>query len=395
MKSLGQDGQNLPVELAPDGSLTVDGELIGRLDGFRFAVAPDATVADRKMLLAAGEKALPAILSQRARWLASEGLQELVIADGAIVWGEHRLANIELSDDFATARIEFVRELCALPEAERKAFEGSLQQWLDTQLEPLEPLRKLAAVARDPEAGSEARALLHTVIAGHGVVSREDAGLQHLPKEMRPYLRRLGVVFGALDIFAHALLKPAPRQLLHALGIDRRPLNPAMLPVIGNEKRLPAGYRHAGSQMIRADLAEKILRAAFDARAKATPDSGKGKPPTRFRLDTALAISIGLEADNIPRLLGSAGFKCFAARKLAEGAFGPPAPDMWSWRPRRPGQQGTRHTKQAPAKSGKSNRGAKDQRQRGKSKQDNKPNRGAHEPAKGSGAFDALKELLG
>jgi ATP-dependent RNA helicase SUPV3L1/SUV3 len=395
MKSLGQDGQNLPVELAPDGSLTVDGELIGRLDGFRFAVAPDATVADRKMLLAAGEKALPAILSQRARWLASEGLQELVIAEGAIVWGEHRLANIELSDDFATARIEFVRELCALPEAERKAFEGSLQQWLDTQLEPLEPLRKLAAAARDPEAGSEARALLHTVIAGHGVVSREDAGLQHLPKEMRPYLRRLGVVFGALDIFAHALLKPAPRQLLHALGIDRRPLNPAMLPVIGNEKRLPAGYRHAGSQAIRVDLAEKILRAAFDTRAKATPDNGKGKPPARFRLDTALAISIGLEADNIPRLLGSAGFKCFAARKLAEGAFGPPAPDMWSWRPRRPGQQGTRHANRSPARTGQSKRGAKDQRQRGKPKRDSKPNRGAHEPAKGSGAFDALKELFG
>jgi ATP-dependent RNA helicase SUPV3L1/SUV3 len=165
--------------------------------------------------------------------------------------------------------------------------------------------------------------------------------------------------------------------------------------VIGNEKRLPAGYRHAGSQMIRVDLAEKILRAAFDARAKGTPDSGKGKPPARFRLDTALAISIGLEADNIPRLLGSAGFKRFAARKLAEGAFGPPAPDMWSWRPRKPSQQGTRHTKQASAKTGQSNRSAKDQRQRGKSKRDNKPNRRAHEPAKGSGAFDALKELLG
>ena len=66
MKSLGQDGQALPVELAPDGSLTVDGEPIGRLEGFRFAVDPDATVSDRKMLLAAGEKALPAILSRRA-----------------------------------------------------------------------------------------------------------------------------------------------------------------------------------------------------------------------------------------------------------------------------------------------------------------------------------------
>ena len=390
MKSLGQDGQNLPVELAPDGSLTVDGELIGRLEGFRFAVDPDATVADRKMLLAAGERALPSILSQRARWLAQDGITELEISGGEVVWGDHKLATIELSDDFSTARLAFVRELGALPEAERSKFEAALQPWLNTQLEPLEPLRKLAAAAQDPEAGSEARALLHTVIAGHGVVSREDAGLQHLPKEMRPYLRKLGVVFGALDIFAHGLLKPAPRQLLHALGIDRRPLNEAMLPVIAEGKQLPAGYRHAGSQAIRVDLAEKILRSAFDARAKAVPEDGK--PPKRFFFDTALPISIGLEADNVPRLLGSAGFKRFSAPALAEGAFGPPSPEMWSWRPRRPGQH--KHSGNRP-EGGKGKRSHSKHGKGGKPQRAAKPKQKAHEPAKGSGAFDALKELLG
>ena len=389
MKSLGQDGRALPVELAPDGALTVDGELIGRLDGFRFAVDPDATVADRKMLLAAGEKALPSILAQRAAWLAGEGLSELDIAGGGICWGEHKLADIELSDDFGTARIAFVRELNALPEAPRKTLETDLQGWLNAKLEPLEPLRKLAAAARDPGTGSEARALLHTVIAGHGVVTREDAGLQHLPKEMRPQLRKLGVVFGALDIFAHSLLKPAPRQLLRALAIDKRPLNEAMLPVLKDAKQTPAGYRPAGSQMIRVDLAEKILRAAFDARTKSTP--ADGKPPHRFLFDTALPISIGLEADNVPRLLGSAGFKRFQAKALGEGAFGPAAPDAWSWRPRKPGANGARRPH--------NDRNRKDQRGRGHAKPNHGgPPRGrkpAHEPAKSSGAFDSLKDLLG
>ncbi len=393
MKSLGQDGQNLPVELAPDGALTVDGELIGRLDGFRFAVAPDATVADRKMLLAAGERALPTILAQRAQWLASEGLGELALADGAIVWNGHRLAQIELPDDFATARIVFVRELAALPDAARIKFEAALQSWLDKQLEPLEPLRKLAAAARDPEAGSEARALLHSLIDAHGVVSREAAGLQHLPKEMRPYLRKLGVVFGALDIFAHALLKPAPRQLLHALGIDLRPLNAAMLPVIGDEKRLPAGYRRAGSQAIRVDLAEKILRAAFEARAKSGLDQKKGKAPARFRFDTALAISIGLEAANVPRLLGSAGFKRFGPRALPDGAFGPPAPEMWSWRPRRPGDRKGGNPKYKRNQTGGPAKGKGRAQGTGAKKAQNKTRQ--PDPPAGGGAFDALKELLG
>lgn len=397
MKSLGQDGSGLPVELAPDGALTVDGEPIGKLEGFRFVVAPDATVADRKMLLAAGEKALPALLTQRAQWVASDCLGELELSEGAIQWNGHRLAQVELPDDFGKARLVPARELGLLPELERKQFEAALLGWLGSQLEPLAPLRALAAAARDPAAGSEARALLHTVIAGHGSVSREDAGLQHLPKELRPYLRKLGVTFGALDIFVPALLKPAPRRLLHALGIDRRPLDEAMLPVIDEQRRLPAGYRPAGSQAIRVDLAEKILRAAFDARAKAAEAGGKGKPPSQFAIGVSLPISIGLEAANIPRLLGSAGFKRQGARALAEGAFGPPAPDMWSWRPRRPGERNDRYERDASAtkrRHGKQghNKGGSKGKPAGTGA---KPRESQHGPARAGGAFDALKELLG
>ena len=383
MKSLGQDASALPVVLEKDGRVTVEGENIGRLDGFRFSVDPEAGVADRKMLLAAGEKALPGLLTQRADWLLVEALDQLELSDGAINWVGRALATIEMPDDFGTSRLTLAREITMLPDAPRGRLEEGLQTWLSAKLEPLEPLRKLAEAARDPQAGSEARALLHTLIAGHGVVSRENAGLQHLPKELRPYLRKLGVVFGALDIFAHALLKPAPRQLLHALGIDKRALQDAMLPVIAEQKRLPAGYRPAGSQAIRVDLAEKILRAAFDARAKAMGEDKK--PPARFRIDTALPISIGLEEANIARLLGAAGFRQFRAKPLDESAFGPPAPDHWSWRPRRT-NDGPRNAR-GNAKNGKRGKPHRPNDRRGK-----KPDTG---PAKSSGAFDGLADLLG
>jgi len=385
MKSLGQDASALPVVLEKDGRMTVEGEVIGRLDGFRFSVDPDAGVADRKMLLAAGEKALPAILTQRAEWLLAEGLEQLELAKGEIRWDGRALATIEMPDDFSAVRLVLAREITLLPEAPRKRLEEGLHAWLTAKLQPLEPLRKLAEAARDPAAGSEARALLHTLIAGHGVVSRENAGLQHLPKELRPYLRKLGVVFGALDIFAHALLKPAPRQLLHALGIDKRPLQDAMLPVIAEASRLPAGYRPAGSQAIRVDLAEKVLRAAFDARAKAA--GADKKPPARFLIDPALAISIGLEEANIARLLGAAGFRQFKARPLAEGVHGPAAPDSWSWRPRRVTDGPRKHhgEDKRRGKSGNGRRGHQGGRR-------GKPDTG---PAKSGGAFDALADLLG
>ncbi len=258
MKSLGQDASALPVTLEPDGHLTVEGETIGRLEGFRFHVDPSAGVADRRMLLAAGEKALPALLANRADWLLTQGLGELAISGGAIRWQNRALADISFpghagAGNFGTPRLTLTRDLALLTEASRASLEAGLSAWLEKQLEPLEPLRKLAEAARDPAAGSQARALLITLIEARGVLSREEAGLEHLPKEMRPYLRKLGVTFGALDIFAAPLLKPAPRRLLHALGLDLRPLNEAMLPVLAEgawakgrlARRLSPG-RHAG-----------------------------------------------------------------------------------------------------------------------------------------------------
>ncbi len=375
MKSLGQDAGALPVTLEPDGHLTVEGENIGRLEGFRFHVDPSAGVADRRMLLAAGEKALPALLAQRADWLLTQGLAELAISGGAIRWEGRALAEITFpghpgAGNFGTPRLALTRDLVLLPDTAKAKLEAGLAAWLDKELEPLEPLRKLAEAARDPEAGSQARALVITLIEARGVISREDAGLENLPKEMRPYLRKLGVTFGALDIFDAPLLKPGPRRLLHALGLDLRPVQDAMLPVLAEgswaKGRLPAGYRYAGAQAIRVDLAEKIFRAAFDARATATAAHPKERHRP-FRLDLALAVSVGLEAENARRLLGSAGFRCERARPLPEGAFGPAAPDRWFWRPRQPGEKDARNGERRPDR-----REARtdDRKPRGKDRQD-------------------------
>ncbi|WP_299196745.1 helicase-related protein [uncultured Erythrobacter sp.] len=396
MKSLGQDGSALPVTLEADNSLTVEGEVIGKLDGFRFVVDPQAGLGERKMLLAAGEKALPGILAQRAEQLLAAGLDDLIVEQGSVQWHGQKLAEIVIADDFTAPRLEFARELSTLPDAAKAKLETGLSDWLTAQLEPLSPLRKLAEAARDPQAGSEARALLITLVDARGVVSREKAGLEHLPKEMRPFLRKLGVTFGALDIFAAALLKPAPRRLLHALGLDKRPLQEMMLPVLADNKTVPAGYRLAGSQLIRVDLAEKILRAAFDARAKAS--AAKQRNP-RFRLDLALPISIGLEQDNAQRLLGSAGFRLQRARVLPEGAHGPAAPDSWLWRPKRPGEENRKEAKGRgkPRHTGKKGKPGKKPPQKRGAQGARKPRDRTVDtgPARASGAFDKLADLLG
>jgi ATP-dependent RNA helicase SUPV3L1/SUV3 len=327
MKSMGKDTALLKVELGEDGAVNVEGEPIGRLDGFRFVVDPRANHADRKLLLAAAEKHLPRLLAQKANALVASELGELELADGRIARDGQPIAELEPGKEISRPRIVLAKEFRTLSQPQRERLADALVLWLEAALAPLDPLRKLEAACRDPQAGSEVRALLLQLVAGAGMVAREQAGLAHVPKEKRPFLRRLGVTIGALDVFAAGLLKPGARRLLKAIGADCRPLVDTMPAVIEAGRQLPAGYRRAGKQAVRIDMAEKLFRAAHERR---------GTSARRFRIDRALGTSMGLTDESFALLMRDAGFRHTPPRVLPEGAFGPPGPVLWDWRAPRP-----------------------------------------------------------
>ena len=88
-----------------------------------------------------------------------------------------------------------------------------------------------------------------------------------------------------------------------------------------------AGYRSLGTESLRVDSAEKLLRAAHAKRVTA--------PRSRYALDPALAVSMGLSTKGYARLLQLAGFEVRPPLLLEPGRYGPPAPPLWRWRPPR------------------------------------------------------------
>lgn len=281
-------------------------------------------------MLAAAEKHMPRLLAEKAQRLVASELGDLEIEGGKVMRGTQVVATLERGKSRARPRLVLAKELGVLEPFHRARLAEALELWFDAALAPLAPLRMIEDASLDTAAGPEVRALLLTLADRAGTVPRESAGLAVIPKEKRPLLRRLGVTIGALDVFVPALLKPGPRALLKEIGADARPLHAAMGAVTAGSKQLPAGYRRAGSQAVRVDMAEKLFRAAHEARTAAGPRA--------YRLDPALATSMGLAPDNFVRLMRDAGFRPAEGRKLAEDAFGPPAPVLWSWRPPRKDQ---------------------------------------------------------
>jgi ATP-dependent RNA helicase SUPV3L1/SUV3 len=335
MKKLGPDAGLLPVTLADDEVL-VDGEHIGVLAGFRLRIDPQARLADHKLLLAAAERHLPALLAGRAARLAEEigqGTAALALDGPRIAWEGEPVAALAAGRNLLAPRIELDPALAALPAATRQPLQAALEGWLDTALAPLAPLRALEAATREDGAGPELRALLIRLSEAGGMLERAGSGLERLGEEQRGQLRRLGVKVGALDLFLPAMLKPAAlgawRTLLAARGQALPAPVPNMPPVVALPGRSapPPGYRALGKQALRLDLAEKLLRAAHEARVAA-----RGKA---FVIDPALAISTGLTTPTYSQLLRLGGFQASMPRGLPEGAFGPPVPPRWHWRPPR------------------------------------------------------------
>lgn len=393
MKAVSKDPRLLKVELAEDNSVLVEGQTIGHLEGFRFIVDAQANHTDRKLLLAAAERHLPQLLARKADALVSTELSDLSLVNGEILRGSKPLARLVPTRIRTRPKLELAQELGTLAATRRKKLAETLEHWLEGQLAPLGAMRKLEDAAQDPASGSEVRALLIALIEHNGVIARGQAGIGHIPLEKRHFLRRLGVMIGALDVFVPALLKPAPRRLLRAIGVDQRPDGGIMGSVIDARQKFPSGYRRAGNQAIRVDMAEKLFRVAHDRRVAATS--------RRFQMDNALGISMGLAPAAINQLMREAGFfRQNRPEPLANGAYGPPAPGFWAWQP---GRKQAQSKRSSPKGGGQKTNEPENKRPNNKGPKRGKRRPSASKPARSqaeratppaNGAFAALADLI-
>ncbi|UVO51183.1 helicase [Sphingomonas sp. SUN019] len=329
-KQIGAGAGQLPVTIDAQGEVTIDSHPIGRLDGFRFTVAPEARAGDKRLLLATAEKHLAHERRIRAQAMIAGGDADFVLgAGGAIVWRGQAVARLASGPSLARPAVALDASLECLDAALRAGVSARLRRWVEESLgRALPSLASLAAAALDPGATPALRSVASALEAGAGFVERAAvrAAVEALTPDDRKRLRAAGVTIGALNLFDPRLLKPKAwqwRSELLALK-DERPVAPpagaTTLPRGVPGATLATGFRPLGAQAVRIDLVERVARAAHDARA------GRGA----FAPDPALAVSIGLEPGTIARLMAELGFR---PAPSVEGAA------RWVWRGRPPAKR--------------------------------------------------------
>jgi ATP-dependent RNA helicase SUPV3L1/SUV3 len=318
LRDIGQNASNLPVTVEPDGTVCVDGETIGRLDGFRFSVDPATRLQDRKMLLAAADRRLGKVLRVKAEELVAAADADFALLDEAgqapgIGWGGVQVAALLAGPSLLAPEIRLDRALLSLGQDMQKQVMVRLTAWSDAQKQKhLLPLVKMAESAADPAVPAVVRAVFAQLADAGGVIARTDldSALGHLDKDQRHLLRKAGIDIGVLDIYHPGLLKPGAARWRSALLAARiaKPCLPlpgpglTLLPLGDRPMQLGAriaGFRGFAEQMLRIDMAERMARAAHEAIAKNEP----------FTHASPQIVSLGLNEPAFLTLMRLAGFR--------------------------------------------------------------------------------------
>ena len=286
LRRLGQK-EAMVADVSNTGEVTVEGEFVGRLEGFRFSQDKSASGAEAKTIKSAALQALAPQFHLRAdRFYNAPDTEIDFTEQGGLMWGKDAVGKLVAGAEALKPQVEVFVDDVAGPEVAQKV-QRRLQHFIDRKIAALfEPLMNLS---RDETLTGLARGFAFQMVEGLGVLPRSSVAEEGkaLDQDARGALRKHGIRFGQFTIFMPLLLKPAPTRLRLVLWSLAKGLSdfpeapPPGLVTIPADNGAPAGadtmsgYRIAGERAIRIDMLERLAdmlrgensRAGFEATA--------------------------------------------------------------------------------------------------------------------------------
>ena len=277
----------LLAEVNENGEVNVEGEFIGKLEGFRFRQDKDTTAEEAKTIKTASLQALLPQFNLKADKFYNAPDTEIDFTDqGGLMWGDQAIGKMIAGDDIMHPKVVAFVDNEAGTEVLGKV-ERRLQHFVDRKVSVLfEPLLNLQ---KDGEITGLAKGFGFQLYESLGILRRQNVSkeVKSLDQDARSLLRKHGVRFGQFTVFMPLLLKPAPtrlRLILWALSQNLAEFPDAPPPglvTVPANKEAPenyddmAGYRNAGERAIRIDMLERLAdlirvedsRGGFEANA--------------------------------------------------------------------------------------------------------------------------------
>jgi ATP-dependent RNA helicase SUPV3L1/SUV3 len=275
MKRLRED-ELYDLKLDESGGVELGGEVIGKLEGFRFTPDPRAEGVHGRTLRAAALKGLEGEFTARSHRLANAADTDIHLSEHGRLWWEGAIVG-QLRAGISALRptVHILADDHLAPEL-RQRLQMRLDDWIEkriaSRLEPLIALRKAA----DVKAGSlvalepEARGIAHQLCEALGSLDLDRATLPPDARAAMHGLRGFGVRFARRSIYLPKLIRPDAAALLALLWAVKNRLDnippppPAGLTSFEFDDERPggfveaAGFRVVANRAIRLDMLDRL-----------------------------------------------------------------------------------------------------------------------------------------
>ena len=302
--------ESLLADVNDKGEVTVEGEFVGRLEGFRFRMDKAGSPDEAKTLRQASVQALvPQFHLLADRFYNAPDPEIDFTEQGGLMWGDQAVGKLVKGDDPFKPGIEaFVDEEAGADVAAK--VQRRLQHFIDRKIAAgFEPI---LALKNDEALTGSAKGFAYRMAEGFGIITRGEVAdeVKALDQDARGALRKHGVRFGQFTIFMPLLLKPAPTRLrlvLWSLSKDLAEFPesppPGLVTVPALKDAVPgyyamAGYRAAGERAIRIDMLERLADMLRDK------DSRGG-----FEANPDMLSITGMTLEQFADLMSGLGYK--------------------------------------------------------------------------------------
>ena len=301
-----REGGDLAGAVARDGSVLLEGETVGRLDGFRYTAA--RSERGGRPLVLATQRVLREEAARRVDALVEANDESFTLdADGRVLWNREPVARLIAGP---TALSPGLRVLPSdlLETAPRRRVEGRLREWAAGLI--AHDLAPLAALASPEGLSGRARGIAYRIAEALGTLRRDAVAdlARSLSQADRRALSRLGVRIGRVALFVPAMQKPRPAGLLDLLwriyrNAGGEPLTAgrqilSLDPAVPAARYAAAGYVVAGPLALRAPVLERLADAAAGL-----AEQGPFVPTLQ------LARVSGCRLDDLPAVLADIGYE--------------------------------------------------------------------------------------